>query len=87
MTIRNLDETVKKRLRLRAAEKGRSLEAEVRDILSREAGNPQRQIDLGEAIRRRFAPLGGIELAPFPDEVLVAPLDHRRKSPARRRKT
>jgi plasmid stability protein len=79
MMIRNLNESVKKRLRLRAAEKGRSLEAEVRDILSREAGNPQRQVDFGEAIRRRFAPFGGIELKPFPDEVLAAPSGRHRK--------
>jgi plasmid stability protein len=80
MMIRNLDETVKKRLRLRAAEKGRSLEAEVRDILSREAGNPQQQVDLGEAVRRRFAPFGGVELETFPDEVLHLPRKRTRRN-------
>ncbi len=74
MMIRNLDETVKKRLRLRAAENGRSLEAEVRDILAREAsGKSHARVGLGESIRRRFAPLGGVELEPFPDEVLRDP--------------
>jgi plasmid stability protein len=35
ITIRNLDEHVKRRLRRQAADHGRSLEAEARDILSR----------------------------------------------------
>lgn len=59
MTIRNLDDEVKRRLRIRAAENGRSMEEEARAIL-REVlaveGN------LAEAIRARFAPLGGVEL-------------------------
>lgn len=63
LTVRNLDETVKKRLKLRAAERGRSLEQEVREILSREVEKPKIEpVGLGEAIRRRFAPLGGVEL-------------------------
>ncbi|HVT26219.1 MAG TPA: hypothetical protein VHD95_16450 [Rhizomicrobium sp.] len=37
ITIRNLDDNVKKRLRKRAVENGRSLEAEVRDILNKTA--------------------------------------------------
>ncbi|MEY4484064.1 MAG: hypothetical protein RL693_1516 [Verrucomicrobiota bacterium] len=36
LTIRNLDETVKQKLRVRAAQHGRSMEAEVRDILTRD---------------------------------------------------
>lgn len=66
LTVRNLDETVKKRLKMRAAARGRSLEQEVREILSREAEKPKAEpVGLGEAIRRRFAPLGGVEL-PLP---------------------
>ena len=80
MMIRNLDETVKKRLRLRAAGNGRSLEAEVRDILSREANTAAPpKVDLGEAIRRRFSAVGGVELEPFPDEVLHRPSSTRSK--------
>ena len=37
ITIRNLEEQVKQRLRVLAAEHGRSMEAEARDILTREA--------------------------------------------------
>jgi antitoxin FitA len=36
ITIRNLEEQVKQRLRVLAAEHGRSMEAEARDILTRE---------------------------------------------------
>lgn len=66
ITIRKLDEGVKQRLRTKAAERGHSLEQEVRDILSREAAQGGKSdLGLGEIIRRRFAPLGGAEL-PLP---------------------
>jgi plasmid stability protein len=62
ITVRNLDEGVKKRLRVRAADNGRSMEEEVRLIL-REAVEPEtREENLAEAIRALFAPLGGVEL-------------------------
>jgi len=35
LTVRNLDETVKQKLRQQAARHGRSMEAEARDILAR----------------------------------------------------
>ncbi len=61
--VRNLDEGVKRQLRIQAAENGRSMEAEVRDIL-RTALNrqPAAPVNLASAIRARFAPLGGVEL-------------------------
>jgi plasmid stability protein len=68
ITIRNIDEKVKRRLQVRAAIKGRSMEAEARDILSRllenssEAAHVKPEEDLGTAIRKLFAPLGGVEL-------------------------
>lgn len=63
MTIRNIDETVKKRLRLRAAENGRSLEAEAREILSNGvASQPIGGDNLFDSIRRRFEPFGGVDL-------------------------
>jgi plasmid stability protein len=64
LTIRNLDEKVKRRLQVRAALNGRSMEAEVREVLSEVvAGGPAapRQ-GLGTAIHNLFAPLGGVEL-------------------------
>jgi antitoxin FitA len=67
ITIRNLDDGVKKRLRLRAAENGRSMEEEARDILGKELDTRPRQkretgLDLWNDIRRRVEPLGGVEL-------------------------
>jgi len=40
LTIRNLDDGVVERLKQRAERNGRSLEAEIRQILQRTAGNP-----------------------------------------------
>jgi plasmid stability protein len=67
LTIRNVDAAVKERLRVRAARHGRSMEAELRCILGEalESGYEQ-EPNLAEAIRRRFAPLGGVELEPHP---------------------
>lgn len=62
LTIRNLDETVKRRLRVRAAEHGRSMEEEVREILRSAIGEAPAGRDLGRAIHARFAVLGGVEL-------------------------
>jgi plasmid stability protein len=67
LTIRNVDATVKERLRVRAARHGRSMEAELRSILGEALESDQEQEpNLAEAIRRRFAPLGGVELEPHP---------------------
>ena len=66
ITIRKLDENVKRRLRRQAAEHGRSLEAEVREILSAEvshSGNRRENgADLFRRIHARLAPLGGVDL-------------------------
>ena len=63
LTIRNLDPAIKERLRVRAARNGRSMEAELRAILTEAVGTEcSREINLAEAIRRRFAPLGGVKL-------------------------
>ena len=63
LTIRKLEETVKNRLRVRAAENGRSMEEEAREILKNAlnptAGEP---VDLGASVRRRFAAVGGVDL-------------------------
>ena len=67
LTIRNVDAAIKERLRVPAARNGRSMEAEPRQILSDtlapESGN---QPKLAEAIRRRIAPLGGVDLDAHP---------------------
>ena len=61
--VRNLDEGLKRRLRIRAAQNGRSMEAEVRDILQTALNSqPAAPENLATAIRSRFEPLGGVEL-------------------------
>jgi antitoxin FitA len=63
ITVRRLEDDLKARLRIRAARHGRSMEEEARDILRAAlAEEPKRDVSLGEAIRRRFAPLGGVQL-------------------------
>jgi plasmid stability protein len=68
LTIRNVDAELKERLRLRAARHGRSMEAELRHILSDTlGGDKNREPNLAEAVRRRFQSLGGAdELVPHP---------------------
>lgn len=75
LTIRNVDAAVKERLRVRAARHGRSMEAEVRSILSAAmaADREQPEPNLAEAIRRRFAPLGGVDLELSPPEFVGEP--------------
>jgi len=63
ITIRKLEETTKRRLRIRAAQHGRSMEQEAREILQSELSKiPQTGKDLYKAIREIFEPLGGVEL-------------------------
>jgi antitoxin FitA len=63
ITIRNLDEATKKRLRLRAASKNRSMEEEVRQILREVLTNGAApEGDLAEAIGARFRAVGGVTL-------------------------
>lgn len=63
ITIRNLEDEIKQRLRVRAAQHGRSTEEEAREILRREMGKGAPARDLAAAIRARVAPLGGADLA------------------------
>ena len=62
ITIRNLDDEVKRRLRVRAAEHGRSMEEEAREILRHGVGQEKPAHNLAAAIRARLAPLGGVDL-------------------------
>ena len=55
ITIRNLDDDVKARLRVRAAEHGRSMEEEAREILRRAVGTPREDIDAWFAALDKFA--------------------------------
>ena len=68
LTIRNLDAEVKTRLRLRAAARGCSMEAEARRILSEAVSAPP-AAQLAERIRARFRALGGVDLPVPPRQV------------------
>ena len=65
LTIRNLDDAVRDRLRQRAAEHGHSMEEEVRQILRqvvKPADTAASSEGVGSRIHNHFARLGGIEL-------------------------
>lgn len=74
ITVRNLDEGVKKGLRLRAAGNGRSMEEEARIIL-REAIQQEMEPEkgLGTALHELFQPVGGVELELPPREPMREP--------------
>lgn len=75
MTIRNIDDALKSRLRVRAATHGRSMEEEARDILRAAlSAEPARPGDLGQAIRDRFAALGGVDLPELAREPIRDPV-------------
>ena len=59
LTIRNLEPVIKDKLRLAAAEHGRSMEEEVRTILRNVLTQPAATNGLGSRIHARFAALGG----------------------------
>ena len=68
ITIRNLDDDVKTRLRVQAAGNGRSMEEEARLILRDAVADKQRSSNLVAAIRARIEPLGGVDLELPPRE-------------------
>jgi antitoxin FitA len=99
ITVRNLDDGVKKRLRKQAAENGRSLEAEVRDILNRTTATQKlvqlkTGLDLFRPLLDVAAKHGGFELElpprtpirelPFHEEVALFRPDETKKRKSRR---
>lgn len=74
ITIRNIDDSLKSRLRTRAEMRGKSMEDEARDILrdalSTEASGGG---NLAEVIRKRLAPVGGVDLPILPREAIREP--------------
>lgn len=80
LTIRNVDPELRDRLRVRAALNGRSMEAELRSLLAealRDA-RPHRELNLAEAIRRRFFSVGGADdLEPHPPVDVPPPVIER----------
>jgi plasmid stability protein len=55
MTIHNLDDGLKLRLRVRAAMHGRSMEEDAREILRQAVGEADLPLNLAAAIRARIA--------------------------------
>ncbi len=58
VNIRGLDDRVRERLRVRAAEHGRSMEAEIRAILTDAVSQPTASTGLAQALVTRFGDLG-----------------------------
>jgi plasmid stability protein len=74
LTIRNVAAEAKEQLRVRAARHGRSMESELRSILMDALRDTQdMETDLATAIRRRVAPLGGVDLKEHPPVPLGDP--------------
>ncbi len=73
ISIRDLDDVVRDRLRVRAARHGRSMEAEIRAILKAAAEEPSPAEGLFTTLLERFGQEGGVDLEP-----------PRRATPARR---
>ena len=62
ITIRNLDDDVKTRLRVRAADNGRSMEEEARLILRDAVARKPSSRNLASIIRAHFGPANGVDL-------------------------
>lgn len=62
VTVRNLDDQVKERLRVRAAVHGRSMESEIRAILAEAVSVPGDGDELFATLLDRFGSFGGVEL-------------------------
>ena len=64
ITIRNLDDSIKTRLRVRASSHDRSMEEEARVILRQALQDADDEGGLGTLIHKRFMAAGGVELSP-----------------------
>lgn len=62
VSIRDLDDEVRERLKVRAAQHGRSMEAEIRAILTDAVSPPADSTGLAQAPLSRFGDLSGVDL-------------------------
>lgn len=67
------DKAIKRQLRVRTADQGRSMEEEGREILREVRGTAKPPANLAAAIRARLAPLGGVDLDIPPREPIREP--------------
>ena len=76
LTIRDLDDALKLKLRLRAASQNRSMEEEARQILRAALQQPAPVAgSFVERVRRRFDGLGDVQLPIEPREAIRQPLE------------
>lgn len=68
IVVRGLDESVKAKLAAQAKQNGRSMEAEVRDILTKAATKQ----NIGLALMQAAQSVGGIDELPVPERVDIA---------------
>jgi len=74
ITIRNLDENTKSRLKVRAAMNGRSMEQEAREILkSALTQAAKKHANLADRVRAIFGPIGGVEMERLPRDPIRDP--------------
>ena len=73
ITVRNIEDDLKRRLRIRAAEHGHSMEEEARRILRSALGEDEAMArdaapekGLGTKVHELFAPIGGVDGIEFP---------------------
>ena len=70
LTLRNIDDSLKKNLRMRAAANDRSMEEEARQILRQSLLRKKSSVGIGTQISQRFTAAGGIDL---PEAVRTVP--------------
>jgi plasmid stability protein len=74
LNVRNLSDKTHKALRIRAAQHGRSMEAEVRAILD-DAVSPKEKIGLGSMLAAIGRDFGGVDLDVARDSTPAEPAD------------
>jgi antitoxin FitA len=75
MMIRNLNDETKRLLKAKAAQKGHSLEEEVRLTLDKAVNPAARKTGVGTAINKMFKEVGGSDLQVFPRDMNSPPPD------------
>ena len=76
ITLKSLEPKIAQRLLQRANENGRTIEAEIAEILSDvliSEKQAEKTVGLATAIKQRFAPVGGFELPEIPREPIRTP--------------
>lgn len=75
ITVRNIDDSLKKRLRIQAAKHGRSMEEEVRTILKSALTTEESDECLVSFIRTKVEPFGGVNIPEIPREQVRDPIN------------